>query len=93
MLNKDVLTQEGLMVFNALAKMQDMAPFTLIGGTALALQIGHRKSLDLDFWLPDKKLNKDSISIMLEKLRKSGFNANLITPQSNKILSSENQWF
>lgn len=27
-----------------------LAPFRLVGGTALALQIGHRKSIDLDFF-------------------------------------------
>jgi predicted nucleotidyltransferase component of viral defense system len=27
--------------------------FVLVGGTALALQIGHRKSVDLDFFTPD----------------------------------------
>lgn len=35
----------------------------LAGGTALALQIGHRVSIDLDFFTP-KKLTKDLLSIL-----------------------------
>ncbi len=33
--------------------------FALAGGTALALQIGHRKSIDLDFFSPDAFQTKD----------------------------------
>ena len=32
--------------------------FTLVGGTSLALQLGHRKSLDLD-WFTEKNLPKN----------------------------------
>lgn len=28
----------------------DLRPFFLVGGTALALQLGHRKSIDLDLF-------------------------------------------
>jgi Nucleotidyl transferase AbiEii toxin, Type IV TA system len=28
-----------------------LEPFYLVGGTALALQLGHRFSVDLDLWL------------------------------------------
>ena len=33
----------------------------LAGGTALALQVGHRKSVDLDFFIPDAEFNKTSL--------------------------------
>lgn len=33
----------------------------LAGGTALALQVGHRKSLDLDFFIPKTEFNKTNL--------------------------------
>lgn len=33
----------------------------LAGGTALALQVGHRRSLDLDFFIPDKTFDADAL--------------------------------
>ena len=40
-------------VFEAISKLECIKPFTLVGGTALSLQIGKRQSEDLDFmkWL------------------------------------------
>lgn len=34
----------------------------LAGGTALALQVGHRSSVDLDFFTPEKDFNEKSIA-------------------------------
>ncbi|MBK9022425.1 MAG: nucleotidyl transferase AbiEii/AbiGii toxin family protein [Saprospiraceae bacterium] len=31
-------------------KLPSLAPFILVGGTALSLQYGHRMSIDLDFF-------------------------------------------
>ena len=44
-------------VFEQISKMECVKNYTLIGGTALALQIGHRLSEDLDFckWRKNKK--------------------------------------
>ncbi len=39
----------------------------LAGGTALALQIGHRQSMDLDFFLPQAKFYGDVLIGHLEK--------------------------
>lgn len=39
-----------------------LAPFTLVGGTALALQIGHRQSLDLDLATFDEQSRKQRSS-------------------------------
>ena len=40
-------------VFEAISRLECIKPFTLVGGTALSLQIGKRQSEDLDFmkWL------------------------------------------
>ncbi len=38
------------------------APWYLAGGTALALQVGHRKSFDLDFFTHEKDFNQQVIA-------------------------------
>ena len=45
-------------MFEAISKLECIKPFTLVGGTALSLQIEKRQSEDLDFmkWL--KKRNE-----------------------------------
>jgi hypothetical protein len=43
----EALTKEGKRVFNFLDKFED---FILAGGTALALRLGHRLSVDFDFF-------------------------------------------
>ena len=51
------LSDETAKVFESVSKLNCIKDFILIGGTALALQTGHRISEDLDFckWpLPDK---------------------------------------
>jgi hypothetical protein len=51
MLRKEVVTKR---VFETLVKIQlnkKFEDFYLVGGTALSLQLGHRKSIDLDFFV------------------------------------------
>lgn len=38
-------------IIEQVAQMESIKPYTLCGGTALAIQIGHRKSEDLDFMM------------------------------------------
>lgn len=44
-------------VFERVSKMESIIPYILVGGTALSLQIGKRKSEDLDFmkWKTNRK--------------------------------------
>lgn len=44
-------------VFEAISKLECIKPYTLVGGTALSLQIAKRQSEDLDFmkWISNKK--------------------------------------
>lgn len=52
-----------------LAKIAPIAtPFYLAGGTSLALQFGHRISVDLDFFIEDSF----SVSLLVEKLNTIG---------------------
>ena len=43
-------------LFDQFSKFTFMKKFTLVGGTALALQLGHRQSEDLDFIFDGEKL-------------------------------------
>jgi hypothetical protein len=49
-MHTEALTEDGLALFPALAAFD---AFYLAGGTALALQIGHRRSVDFDLFSPD----------------------------------------
>jgi len=60
----DKKTKENLAL---LAKSSLLKNFYLAGGTALALQFGHRKSLDLDFF-SQNKFNPSLLSSQLAKL-------------------------
>ena len=61
-------------VFDAISKLECIKPFTLVGGTALSLQIEKRQSEDLDFmkWLTKRnekpKVNWPSILKELESI-------------------------
>ena len=78
-------------------RLQDdprLAGFTLVGGTAMALQIGHRVSEDLDFNIFGQKLPIKALDGLLEELAEGGSTIeSLITPEQKlgfKINTSEN---
>lgn len=50
MLHKETVEARTLDLLNKLSQLDLLAPYYLAGGTALALQIGHRLSIDLDFF-------------------------------------------
>ncbi len=52
MLHHNVLTPVALELLTAIQGNHNFAATRLVGGTALALQIGHRRSIDLDFFGP-----------------------------------------
>jgi hypothetical protein len=79
------------------ARLKDdprLAGFTLVGGTALALQIGHRISEDLDFNIFGQKLPIKAIDRLLDDLAAGGVAIeSLITSDQKtkfKINTSEN---
>ncbi len=51
-LHMRVLSVSGKKVFEILCTLQWIEDFYLAGGTALALQLGHRTSIDFDFFSP-----------------------------------------
>ncbi len=50
MLRIQTVEQDTLGLLKAIMTMEAFNEFRLVGGTALALQFGHRKSIDLDFF-------------------------------------------
>jgi len=65
---KEALVEKTLNVIEAISKMEFVKSYFLVGGTALALQLKHRLSEDLDFmcW---KKSKKDKQNIDIEKIK------------------------
>jgi predicted nucleotidyltransferase component of viral defense system len=66
-MHKDCLTGDGLNTLNALSGTLHNLDAVLAGGTALALQIGHRKSVDLDYF-SQKEFRQDSILSGVEEI-------------------------
>lgn len=65
---KEILPKEQQEIYNHLKQVTDLG-FTLFGGTAIALQLGHRTSVDFDFFtsknianLKNTLINLDGIS-------------------------------
>lgn len=78
----EVLSTQAKEVFNFLAKQEEMKAFCLIGGTAMALQVNHRKSEDLDFCCFSKQLNQADLNEILLRMKIEGFDVELATPAS-----------
>jgi hypothetical protein len=73
----DVLPSATKTVLAKLADEPALAGFCLVGGTAMALQAGHRRSLDIDLMTFKPSLDKNGL---FKALRAQG--ATLVTPQS-----------
>lgn len=59
-LHKQTVTADLLEVLKVLMTIESLQSFRLVGGTAIALQLGHRKSIDIDFF-SNNKVSKQSI--------------------------------
>jgi len=49
-LHTEILPKQQQLLFDSLSEQDWISPFYLAGGTSLALQIGHRRSIDFDFF-------------------------------------------
>ena len=65
----EVLPRRQKAILDELAQASWISDFYLAGGTALALQIGHRRSIDFDFFTEDKKFN---LLLLKKRLLKLG---------------------
>jgi len=69
-------------LFTVIAALPEASAFTLIGGTALSLQIGHRVSNHLDFAVFSEELPTQKVDNLVVKLKEQGHSVNLITDPS-----------
>jgi len=67
MINPDHLPKSTRLLFNELKDEKYMERFTLVGGTALSLQLGHRQSEDLDFIFDSEKIDNTGIRRFLAR--------------------------
>jgi len=86
-LHIEVLPEEQLQLFEKLSSMTFISDFYLAGGTCLALQIGHRRSVDFDFFIPDDFDTSDIISrlIMIGKYQRDNEEKNTINGSLNDV--------
>lgn len=78
-LHRDILRPEADALFEVLCRAPEMEGFTLIGGTALALQLGHRISLDFDFAQFGGSLPGQTIDNLISRLKQEGHQTQIIT--------------
>jgi len=64
---EEVLEKRTKHILDEIAKLDVLKDFYLAGGTALSLQFGHRKSIDLD-WFSSKHFSIEKIKNQLEKI-------------------------
>ncbi len=77
MFHKEILTDEQIKLLPLIQKYK--RSFFLVGGTSVALQIGHRRSIDFDLF-SKSKINR---KILEDRIRKNGFRFKTLhqTPQ------------
>ncbi|MBY0433520.1 MAG: nucleotidyl transferase AbiEii/AbiGii toxin family protein [Cyclobacteriaceae bacterium] len=54
MLHKETVTPALLRLASVVTGIPELSSFRMVGGTAIALQLGHRKSIDIDFFSNEK---------------------------------------
>jgi len=67
-----IMPHDTAVVYKFLQNNPLLSPFILIGGTGLALHIGHRQSEDLDFITLQKRLPKAALMKIQEDLKAAG---------------------
>jgi predicted nucleotidyltransferase component of viral defense system len=65
-LRLDILPEEQLRLFEKLSSQSFIKDYYLAGGTCLALQIGHRQSVDFDFFIPADFQTSDIVNILTQ---------------------------
>ena len=86
MLHKETVDQSTLELLNQLQQKEYLKGFYLVGGTALALKMGHRKSVDLDLF---SNFNFDAVQL-LDNLT-TDFSFTLFFSANNTLKGSINQ--
>jgi len=79
----DYLPEKTRVIYRRLLEEPLMQGMTLVGGSALALQTGHRISEDLDFAIFGAQLPSARIDTLISGLETAGFDVSLTTSQSD----------
>lgn len=69
MLRTETVSTELLNVLHELMKLKTLQNFRLVGGTALSLQLGHRKSIDIDMFSYNDFSAEDICNELIEKFK------------------------
>lgn len=69
MLHKDsfIISPETFQLIQQLQSLTELKDFYLVGGTALALQLGHRNSIDIDLFVQNDFSDGDIVSLLSTK--------------------------
>ena len=69
MLHKDpfIIDPKTLQLIQQLQSLPELKNFFLVGGTALALQLGHRNSIDIDLFVQNGFSDDDIVSLLITK--------------------------
>ncbi|MBI4648191.1 MAG: nucleotidyl transferase AbiEii/AbiGii toxin family protein [Bacteroidia bacterium] len=67
MLHTNTITPRLLDVLDKIKHLEELRNFRLVGGTSLALQLGHRESADIDMF-SDKSFNHQELEYILGKI-------------------------
>ncbi len=78
-LHRNILQAEANALFKVLGRASEMESLTLVGETALALQLGHRISLDFDFAQFGDTLPHFAIDKLISRLKREEHQAQMIT--------------
>lgn len=84
MLQIKTISAQTLELLKGLQKLESLKNFRLVGGTALALQYGHRISVDLDFFMYNTEM--DLISIISE-IKNAGYKIELRKQTSHILIA------
>lgn len=64
MLHYETIEPKTLGLLRSFSKNPQLAAFQLVGGTALALHLGHRRSVDLEFFYSSRFVSGDILKIL-----------------------------
>lgn len=64
--NCKLVSEETLLLIRELQLINELKEFYLVGGTSLALQLGHRNSLDIDLF-SQNQFDSDNVLMLLKK--------------------------
>jgi hypothetical protein len=70
MLFKETVTPSTLALIHQLFQIKELNDFELVGGTSLSLQIGHRTSIDIDFFCQNPFETRQIKECLLENFQK-----------------------